>query len=438
MSVVGKSSVVLVCMCMLTPVAFAQNKAQLAKYLKVTQKARDAFQNFRRVPFKYAQLAALDETRRIGFQQTVLDGLDTALERQALQAAQAQRSALSTTALNEWQLPLKLHQQKSWIDQKIKPVKDYLAAHQNNWPEYNKFPESNQVLRYIADVMEMKNPSPKVRNLQRELIRLRATSNALTPYEVAQMVGAMMEYGIVPARATYSAQEHGNIDEEIALGEELAFAMAAFKVPMKGNPWKKISGFGHIIDVTNTYNAMRRQGFISQGIPETYIDANLIHMANIPLLTQVAYLEKQYTFAGNHPFEFVLAPFWEQMAGEDLYTAFNKLAQVEKEAILFNTPQLPRTVVESELFKTWCDNEVLLWEELKHREVGNYVGAEDAGELVSFLNGKDGDKKEFLFQAASGRVPFSGLTHAQQVEVLMWAWKHLHILPAQVLKRFKD
>ncbi len=438
MSIVGKSSAVLVCACMLTPAAFAQNKTVIIKYLNPKQDVRKTLQNMTRVPSKYARVNALDEVRRTNFQHAVLDGFDMALERQAVQAAQAKRSALPKADLNGIYAPLSVQQRKSWVAQKIKPVKDYLAAHQNNWPEYNKFPQSNQLLRYIADVMEMKNPSPQVRGLQRELIRLRATSNARTPYEVSQIVGAMMEYDIVPVRATRSAQENGHTDEEITLGEDLAFAMAASKVAMKDNPWKKISGFERMTDVINTYNAMRRQDPVGLGIPETYMNDNLIHAANIPLLTKADYLEKQYAFAVNHPFEFVLAPFWEQALGDSLYTAFNNLSQLEKEAILLNAPKLPRSVnVDSKLFMTWYDNAVILWEEANRREVRSYAEEEDTEALVAFLNATDGGKKEFLFQTDSGRVPFIRLSPAQQVEVLMWAWKHWHLLPSQGLKKFK-
>ncbi len=434
MSVVGKSSAVLACMCMLTTVAFAQNKTVIIKYLNPKQDVRKTLQSMTRVPSKYARVNALDEIRRNNFQHAVLDGLEMAFERQAVQAASAQRAVLPSADLN-----LNLHQRKSWVDQKIKPIKDYLAAHQNNWPEYNKYSESNHLLRYIASFMEVENPTPEILALQREIIRLRATSNAPAPYDVVQIVGAMMEYNIVPARATVSARQKSTTSEEIALGEDLAFAMAAVKVPMKDNPWRKISGFDRIVDITNTYNAMRRQDPLLDGIPEIYLrDEMGIHFSNIPLLTKAQYLKEQHLFAQKHPFEYVLAPFWEHVFGRSFYRIFNRLSEVEKQAILFNAPKLPQAVnIDSNVFSLCYDNAVRLWEEYNHREVSNYAGVERTNNFMRFLKAEDSWKNSFQFRTTAGLVSFGDLSYPQQVEVLMWGWKHLHMLPSQMLKRFE-
>ena len=355
------------------------------------------------------------------------------------QAAHLERKALQARNRNNLlSVGLDIRKREAYVADKLKPLKNYLAAHQNNWPEYNRHAESNQLLRYIANFMEVEDPTPEVLSLQQQIIRLRATSNARSPYEVVKIVGDMMQYDIVPSRAMLAGKDNQNREEELALGEDLAFAMAAAKVPMPQNPWKNISGFDHIIDVVNTYNAMRRQDALLEGIPQTYTGKGGIHYFNIPLLTKTAYLNEQSHFAVIYPFEYVLAPFWERTFGRSFYRIFNKLSDKEKKAILFTAPQLPRAINEnSPVFSPCYSNAVNLWEEYNHREVNNYAGVERTEKLIQFLRDDGHKMPSFRFRTPAGPALFVDLSYPEQVEVLMWIWKHLHMLPSKALERFE-
>ena len=422
-----KSCVIAVCLCVISTSVFAQKKvSKIVKPVVSNPKisvARPPLLKAARVPSVGQRL-----------QQNLMQGwnlvLQTQLERKALEKITQKKATVSAKAQQERQ---------KYIIEKLQPIKTYLAVHQNNWPEYNRHPESNDLLRYIFNFIKEENPSAEVLELQREIIRLRATSNAPHPYDVIQTISSLMEYGnIVPSRATPDAQKNGKTQEEIALGEELAFAMAAAKVPMEGNPWANLPKLDRIADITNTYNAMRRQDMSSEGIPETYEGFAQIHYSNIPLLTTSEYLEEQNLFAVSHPFEYVLAPFWEQVFGRSFYGIFNGLSEQEKKAVLFTAPRLPRMIdVNSAIFLPCYSNAVKLWEEYNRREVNHYAGVEREKELVNFLTSNKPAPTDFLFRTSKGAVTFIDLSNEQQVEVLMWGWKHLQLLPSQMLERFK-
>ena len=362
MSFVGKSSAALICLGVLSPVAFAQkNVVKVAKTVAAKPavvQTRPPLLNAGRVPSVSLQL-----------QQSFMKNWDLALEENLERNVALQNH-------KEMSIPtVSLKQRNQYVAEKIQPVKGFLATHQNNWPEYGKSKQDNDMLRYIFNFMEVKDPTPQVVELQREIIRLRAQSNAHSPYEIASIVGSMMEYGIVPPRAKVGNAEETADIQVTALAEDLAFAMAATQVPMKENPWKKVLGFNRIADIASTYYAMRRQDVFLEEIPETYVGEGAIHYPNIPLLTKQQYLMQQNRFATEHPFEFVLAPFWEKVFGRSFYRLFNQLSTVEKQALLFNAPQLPKAVdLSASVFAPCYDNAVLSWMEQNNREPNSYVG----------------------------------------------------------------
>ena len=212
--------------------------------------------------------------------------------------------------------------------------------------------------------------------------------------------------------------------------------MAATQVPMKENPWKKVLGFNRIADIASTYYAMRRQDVFLEEIPETYVGEGAIHYPNIPLLTKQQYLMQQNRFATEHPFEFVLAPFWEKVFGRSFYRLFNQLSTVEKQALLFNAPQLPKAVdLSASVFAPWYDNAVLSWMEQNNREPNSYVGVWREDQLATFLTKPQGSVASLRFNENDEMKMFMDLTIPHQVEVLMWIWKKLNISPVSALER---
>ncbi len=423
MSFVGKSSAALICLGVLGPVAFAQkNVVKVAKTV-VTKPAvvqpRPPLLSAGKVPPLALQLQQ-------NFMRDWDLALGTPLERSVARQHQKATSILTVT----------LKQRRQYVAERIQPVKDFLATHQNNWPQYGKSKQDDDMLRYISNFMEAEDPTPQVLGLQREIIRLRAQSNARSPYEVASIVGSMMEYGLIPHRAKTGNPKQNEDVELVNLGEDLAFAMAAFRVSMKNNPWKKISGFARIVDIATTYKAVSRQDLLLGGIPEMYEGEGGIHYPNIPLLTKNQYLVKQYRFATEHPFEFVLAPFWEKVFGYSFYRSFKYLSPVEKQALLFNAPQLPKSVkVLSDVFATCYDNAVRSWVEQNKREPNSYVGVWREEELADFLTRSTPTRSWFRFRENNEPKLFMDLSIPHQVEVLMWIWKNLNISPVRALER---
>ena len=422
MSFVGKSSVVLICLGVLSPVALAQKN--ITKTLKavvtkpVVLRAHPPLLKAGRIPPVSLQL-----------QQSFMKNWDLALEENLERNVALQHHkemAISTVSLK---------QRKQYVTEKMQLLKDFVATHQNNWPRYGKSKQDNYVLRYILHFMEVQNPTPQVAELQREIIRFRRQTNARSPYEIASIVGSMMEYGLVPARVRVGEQENSNDVEITDLAEDLAFAMAASQVSMKNNPWKKISGFKHMADVVSTYYAMRRQDVLLEGIPETYIGESGIHYPNVPLLTKEQYLVKQNQFATEHPFEFVLAPFWEKVFHSSFYRIFNTLSPVQKQAILLTAPKLPQAVnVTPAVFAACYNNALGTWIAQHGREPNIYTTATD--KLQRFLTDPQ-SSRPFRFRLNEEIRTFIDLPNEQQVEVLMWIWKNWQISPAEALKRFE-
>ena len=414
-----------VCLCVCATMSSAQKKITKV----VSQVAAKPAPSLSRPPLIEAgQVTSLSKK----LQQNLMQGWNLAL------STQVERAILPKATGSKRLMPkAQTLQRNKFVVENMQPLKDYIASHQNNWPEYGKNLEANKLVHYVFNVLEQQNPTPEILELQREIIRLRATSNARSPYEVVQLVGAMIEYGFIPSRATMNAKYSGKSEDEIALGEDLAFAIVASKVPMQANPWKKISGFDRIVDIVHTYQARSRQDMLQAGIPETYIGAGGLRYQNIELLTQDQYLNKQYFFAVEHPFEFVLAPFWERVFGNSFYRTFNNLSNVEKEAVLFTAPKLPQAVnVDSQPFSLCYENAVNWWIERNGRQPNHYAG-EELEKLKQFLTSDEKQSPSFSFRTELGRQPFIDLSYSQQTEVLMWIWKNLHILPTQALERFE-
>lgn len=413
------------CLCICATVSSAQKMVTKV----VSRVAAKAAPSLPRPPLIEAGQVTSVSTR---LQQNLMQGWNLAL------SAQVERTLLPKTTGSKRLMPqTQALQRNKFVVENMQPLKDYIASHQNNWPEYGKNLEANKLVHYVFSVLEQKNPSSEILELQREIIRLRATSNARSPYEVVQLVGAMIEYGFVPSRATLNAKYLGKSEEEISLGEDLAFAIVASKVPMRANPWKTISGFDRIVDIVSTYQARSRRDMLQEGIPETYIGEGGLHYQNIELLTKEQYLKKQYFFAVEHPFEFVLAPFWERVFGKSFYRTFNNLSSVEKEAILFTAPKLPQAVnVDSRTFSLCYENAVNWWIERNGREPNHYAG-EEQDKLKQFLTSDEKQSPSFSFRTELGRQPFIDLSYPQQTEILMWIWKNLRILPTQALARFE-
>ncbi len=422
MSFVGKSCVTLICICVLSPVVWGQKKVT-----KVAQAvtAKPTVSLPRPPLAKAGEIPPVSTLLRQNFMHGWNLAMDTRLTRNVAQQTKKSISTPSTA----------LTQRKQYVEEKIKPLRDFMETHQNNWPRYGKSKQDNHLLRYVLSFMEVDKPSPEEIELQREIIRLRAQSNAWSPYEIVSTVGAMMEYGIVPARAVAGGKELQEDADVTALAEETAFAMAAAKVPMKNNPWKKISGFNRIADMVSTYYAMRRQDFFTEGIPETHIGDGKIHYPNIPLLTKKQYLLEQNRFATEHPFEFALAPFWEKMFHSSFYRIFNSLSFVEKQAVLFTAPQLPMAV-DATTMAACYNNAVRAWTEQHGREPKSYTVAYRTEQLQRFLANPQ-EVRPFRFNVNEELKTFIDMSNEQQVEVLMWIWQNWQISPVEALKSFE-
>ncbi len=437
MSVVCKSSAVLACVCMLAPVAFAQNKTVIIKYLNPKQDVRKTLQNITRVPSKYAQINELSEIRRINFQNTVLDGLELGIERSALQQARVQHQAaqqIPVVKLSELghQSSLSHEQLQTQAEHQTEFIVQYLREHKNRWPVYAPRSEEAHLLKCIANFMEVENPPLDVIYIQQEIIRLRASSKARSPQEILSIVQDMMRYGMVPSRA-YMSEEEKHTPEELQVGEDLAFAIAAYKVPMKDNPWK-MPQMQEVADKTATHNAMRRTDPLFEGLPQMHVEDG-IHQPNFPVWTRSEFTWHQQEWVHKHPFEYALALYWEKTFGRSLYRIYNHLTEIEKQAIMFATPKLPAVAdTTSELFAPYYDKALQQWINTHNRAPASRVDHEKEEYLGAVLAGTQPYHHALQFKDIRGRyVDFVDLDYPTQVEVLMWVWQKYQIVPANAL-----
>ena len=229
----SKKYVILGVVCMLASAAYAQHKTVIIKYLNPKNDVHKTLQNMTRVPSKYAQVNELTEIRQSNFQNAVLDGINMGLERQAIKAAQAQRQAAVAQEIaapklgGVWHKTSLSHEQlRTQAQWQTQFIVQYLKTHQNVWPVYESHSQEANILKRIFNFMEVENPSAEVIYIQQEIIRLRAASQARTPHEILSIVQDMIAYGLIPSRA-YISEEGKYTDDEVSIGEELAFAIAA-------------------------------------------------------------------------------------------------------------------------------------------------------------------------------------------------------------------
>lgn len=435
-----KMGATLVGIFLLAPAVFAQNKTVIIKYLNPTQNVRKTLQSMTRVPSKYARVNELAQMRRMNFQNAVLDGIDMGIERQAVAIAQAHHQSLQTDPAPtpnknlQAQAQLSPEQLQAKAQKTIHFLADYLAANANVWPVYAPHTQAANLLKRIANFMEVENPSLDVLYIQREIIRLRAASQARSPQEVLAIVKDMMHYGMVPSRA-YLSEETGHTQEELEIGEELAFAIAASKVPMEANPWKNLQ-MQEVADKTAVYHAMRRTDPLFEGLPEFYVKDG-IHKSNFPVWTRGEYAWHQHKWAHEHPFEYALAPYWENTFGQALYRVYSHLSDVEKQAILFTAPGLPQVAdTTAENFAPYYDKELENWIAAHNHAPRSRVKIEQEERLGNKLAYPQQNQGTYIsFKNAQGQyVAFSDLGYPQQLEVLLWIWQKYQIFPQQALE----
>ncbi len=320
----------------------------------------------------------------------------------------------------------------AYIAKQTSPVRHYLATHDNTWPTYLADGSNNRILRHIRNFMQVENPSASVLAIQRELIRMRASSQARSPQEVRAFVRDMLEYGIVPQQVSFLFPTD-RTEEELALGEDIAFAIAASKVPVENNPWQ-MEGTAILADKVATYNAMRRVSPLEEGLPATYTK-NGIHEPNFPTWTQAQYTQYQLEFAQEHPFEYVLAPYREKYFGTALPKIYNALSDVEKRAIMFHAPALAEIIPVPTLTEAYYDEVLERWIKEHHREpvcrISNYT--QEDWEYILHLQ-RMGNYHFLFHNEMREEVPFYALRYEQQVETLVWAWKNHRIDPQAALK----
>ena len=367
-------------------------------------------------------------------QQNLMTNWNVALaaetERQALQAVTAQRAELLWT-----QPPLPRPSPLSPYAQKqTQFLRDDLERNENVWPVYAPDSQDIYLLRRITNFMEAENPTPEVLEVQQEIIRLRAASAAASPETVLKRAERMLADGFVPPRVYLWSQDKYP-QEVLVLGEEIAFAVAASKVPMKDNPWNT-QGMKELADKVTTYNAMRRSTPLFEGLPETYTE-NGVQKPNIPVLVLAEYAAKQLEFAQDYPFEYALAPYRSAYLGVSLAHAFNEFSPIEKQAVLFTTPGLPNHT-DKQISRNWYQEALALWK-VTHpdRELRSFLSAKDEANFmdVLFRAGIPGHYVRMSFHNPEGGAPvsFKELPYAQQVEFLYWAWQHYKLTPQQIL-----
>ena len=417
-----------------TPLGFAQrNAGKLVK--EVFQTPEVPVLEAVRPPFRSpAGLPALSAV----LQNNLLATLEISAARETAQqvlAAQtvARQHALAAQTVARLAPQLNLDEKAQlYVTQQTAPVRQYLDTHDNTWPTYKADKSNDWILRHIRNFMEVEEASAPVAAVQQELIRMRAHSNARSPQEVRALANDMLAYGIVPQRA-YLWNRQTHTEDELVLGEDIAFAVAACKVPMENNPWQ-IVGMAELADQVTTYNHMRRATPLFEGLPETH-EEHGIQRSNIPVLTRAEYEEKQLAFAQAHPFEYALAPYRSMYFDVVLPRVFNRLSRLEKEALLFTTPGL-ETATDTKISAQWYEEDGLRWD-LVHpdRALRSFLNQEDTDEFIRRLSGVASKKYQFSFRAPSGEnVPFKELPYENQIEFLRWAWAYHHLAPQTVLK----
>lgn len=350
------------------------------------------------------------------------------LERAAARSLLSPRQ-FQTALMQNWQLQTQGRQRapankqaRLSAQRNTRFLRDYLQTHQNSWPVYAQSAQDNRVLRHVMGLMSAQENTPEILATKQEIIHLRAASNSRTPQELFSIIRDMMAYGIVPSRVHVDAMQRYT-EDELALGEDLAFALLAYQVPMKNNPWN-LPGVAHLADQVNTYNLMRRANPLFESLPELY-EENGMHKDNIPLLTQQEYASRQLAFATEHPFEYALAPYRSASFGLALPKVFNQLSRLEKEAILFTAPGL-ETNTGKQMATTWYDKAV------QKQNSGPRSFLEPENE-VNFKQRLTGNYR-ILFRSLSGEeVAFQDLPYQSQVEFLQWAWQNHRLLPGAVL-----
>ena len=434
MSLHLRKYIILGIICGLTSTAFAQNKTVIIKYLNPKQDVRKMVQTMTRVPSKYAQVNELADMRKTNFQNAVLDGIDMGLERAALQAAQAkpQIPAIKLSKLGQ-QVSLSREELQAKAEHQTEFVVQYLRAHQNRWPTYVPHSEEAALLKRITNFMEVEDPSLEVLYIQQEMIRLRASSKARSPQEILSIIRDMMHYEIVPSRA-YLSEENKHTQEELELGEELAFAIAAFKVPMENNPWKFVE-MQEIVDKATTYNTLRRVDPLFEGLPAMHIEDGM-HKSNFPVWTRGEFAWHQKEWVHKHPFEYALAPYWEKTFGTAFSRTYNSLSVLEKEAVMYATPGLPQVAdVTSESFVDYYDREVAQWIAANKRVPFSRVAEDKEEYLGKVLAYPEQYPMNLKFKhSKNGWVKFADLAYPQQLEVLLWIWQKYQIFPQNALE----
>ena len=357
--------------------------------------------------------------------------LSAETERQALQAVTARRAELLRT-------PPPLPEPKPlspYVQKQTQFLRDDLEKNENIWPSYAYDSQAVYVLRRITNFMEVEERLPEVLEVQQEIIRLRAASRALSPLQVLNSAMRMLKDGIVPQRA-YLWSQKIYPEELLAMGEEIAFAMAASKVPMQDNPWQ-IAGMDEVADRVTTYNAMRRSTPLFEGLPETYTEKG-VNKPNIPVLTRAEYAAKQLEFATQHPFEYALAPYRSAYLGASLPNAFNGLSPIEKEAVLFTTPGLPNHT-DKQISRDWYEEALSLWKIIHpDQELRSFLSPKDEANFMDclFRAGIPGHYVRMSFNNPAGGAPvsFKELPYEHQVEFLHWVWQHYKLTPQRVLE----
>ena len=438
----SKKYVILGVVCMLASAAYAQHKTVIIKYLNPKNDVHKTLQNMTRVPSKYAQVNELTEIRQSNFQNAVLDGINMGLERQAIKAAQAQRQAVRAAqkvaapkVKEGFYHPTELsHEQLQANAQKATQfIADYLAANENVWPVYAPHSQENNLLKRISNFMEVENPSVEVVYIQQEIIRLRAQSQARGPKEVLSIVQDMIAYGLIPSRA-YISEEGKYTDDEVSIGEELAFALAAYKVPMENNPWK-LEGMAEVADKASTYYAMRRADPLFEGLPHSHIQDG-IHQPNFPVWTRAQFVQHQRLWVEEHPFEYALADYWEKTFGHAFYKVYNVLSPLEKEAILFSAPDLPQVADATAVgFSAHYDKALERWIAEHKRAPFSRVGMDKEEYFGKVLADPATYPLTVGFQNSQRQwVDFADLHYPEQLEVLLWIWQKYQILPQKALQ----
>ena len=300
-SISSKVCVTGLCVCMLCSTGFSQKNPQ--KIIRALTKTPSIAMR-EMVPFPARMLGNLPSANQV-FQQSIVAGLERVAAQEALAPATvARRRALAaqTVELAADIKPRLNEKMVAYVHTQTEPIRQYLNTHDNTWPEYQIQDPHNRVLRQIRNFMEVQDPSPEVLAIQQEMIRMRQHSQARTPKEVRAIVNDMMTYGMVPSRA-YAGATPFVTQEELALGEDLAFAIAAYRVPMKNNPWK-IEGMAQLIDKATTYYAMRRVSPMFEGLPTIYEEGGIYH-DNFSVWTRGEFTWRKQEWVHQHPFEYI-------------------------------------------------------------------------------------------------------------------------------------